>query len=71
VNAVAPGATWTPLQTSGGQPPEVIDRFGQDNPTGRPAQPVELAPLYVTLASAESSFSSGQVFGANGATGAA
>ncbi|WP_186191838.1 SDR family oxidoreductase [Burkholderia gladioli] len=71
VNAVAPGATWTPLQTSGGQPPEVIDRFGQDNPTGRPAQPVELAPLNVTLASAESSFSSGQVFGANGATGAA
>ncbi len=49
----------------------MIDRFGQDNPTGRPAQPVELAPLYVTLASAESSFSSGQVFGANGATGAA
>lgn len=71
VNAVAPGATWTPLQTSGGQPPDVIARFGHDNPVGRPAQPVELAPLYVTLASAESSFSSGQVFGANGATGAA
>lgn len=71
VNAVAPGATWTPLQSSGGQPPETVMRLGADNPMGRPAQPVELAAIYVTLASPGLSFSTGQVFGANGATGAA
>lgn len=71
VNAVAPGATWTPLQSSGGQPPETVMRLGADNPLGRPAQPVELSAIYVVLASPGLSFSTGQVFGANGATGAA
>jgi NAD(P)-dependent dehydrogenase (short-subunit alcohol dehydrogenase family) len=69
VNAVAPGPFWTPLQPSGGQPPDKLPEFGKDTPLGRPGQPVELAPVYVTLASAESSYSSGQVFGASGGSG--
>jgi len=70
VNAVAPGPIWTPLQISGGAPVEKQKSFGGDTPYGRPGQPVELAPLYVFLASAESSYSSGQVVGAQGGKGA-
>ena len=69
VNAVAPGPVWTPLQVTGGQPPEKIPQFGGDTPMGRAAQPAELAPLYVLLASEESSYSTGQVFGAVGGRG--
>jgi len=69
VNAVAPGPVWTPLQVSGGQKPENLKGFGQSTPMKRPGQPVELAPLYVLLASAESSYSTGQVFGAVGGRG--
>ena len=69
VNAVAPGPFWTPLQPSGGQAPDKLPSFGKDTPYGRPGQPVELAPIYVTLASDEASYSSGQVFGASGGTG--
>ncbi|MBB5712634.1 SDR family oxidoreductase [Sphingomonas xinjiangensis] len=69
VNAVAPGPFWTPLQPSGGQPQDKLTQFGGDTPLGRPGQPAEIAPLYVTLASAETSYSSGQVFGASGGTG--
>ncbi|MEZ0496424.1 SDR family oxidoreductase [Sphingomonas sp. IW22] len=69
VNAVAPGPFWTPLQPSGGQPQDKLTQFGADTPLGRPGQPAEIAPLYVTLASAETSYSSGQVFGASGGTG--
>jgi NAD(P)-dependent dehydrogenase (short-subunit alcohol dehydrogenase family) len=69
VNAVAPGPIWTPLQPSGGQPPEVLPGFGGDTPMGRPGQPAELAPIYVLLASSESSYTSGQVFGAVGGRG--
>ena len=69
VNAVAPGPFWTPLQPSGGQPPDALPSFGANTPIGRPGQPVELAPIYVTLASAEASYTSGQVFGASGGTG--
>ncbi|MGD8106216.1 SDR family oxidoreductase [Pantoea sp. FN0302] len=69
VNAVAPGPYWTPLQSSGGQPMEKVMKFGEEAPFGRPGQPVEIAPLYVTLASAESSFSSGQVWCSDGGTG--
>ena len=69
VNAVAPGPIWTPLQVSGGQPPESLPSFGETTPYGRAGQPAELAPLYVTLASAESSYSTGQVFGASGGSG--
>jgi NAD(P)-dependent dehydrogenase (short-subunit alcohol dehydrogenase family) len=69
VNAVAPGPFWTPLQVTGGQPPEQIPTFGKHTPLGRPGQPVELAGVYVLLASNESSYATGQVYGAVGGEG--
>jgi hypothetical protein len=66
VNAVAPGATWTPLIPQTGFPDEKVQHFGQDSVFGRPAQPVELAPLYVLLASDEASYITGEVYGASG-----
>jgi NAD(P)-dependent dehydrogenase (short-subunit alcohol dehydrogenase family) len=69
VNMVAPGPIWTPLQVGGGQLPGKLGEFGRDTPLGRAGQPAELAPLYVTLASNESSFTTGGVFGANGGHG--
>lgn len=69
VNAVAPGPYWTPLQVCGGQPQEKVKQFGASAPLGRPGQPVEIAPLYVTMASAESSYTSGQVWCSDGGTG--
>lgn len=66
VNGVAPGPVWTPLQPSGGQPQDAIETFGEDVPMGRPGQPAELAPVYVFLASAESSYVVGQMYGATG-----
>ena len=65
-NAVAPGPFWTPLQPSGGQPQDKIEKFGESTPLGRPGQPAEIAPLYVFLASQESSYSTGGVFGSTG-----
>lgn len=50
VNAVAPGPVWTPLIPST-MPPEKVKSFGADTPIGRAAQPAELAPPYVLLAS--------------------
>ncbi len=69
VNAVAPGPVWTPLQVTGGQKVHDLPTFGAKTPLGRAGQPAELAPLYVLLASNESSFSTGQVFGAVGGSG--
>ena len=66
VNAVAPGPVWTPLQPSHGQSQEKLRKFGENTPLGRAGQPAELAPLYVFLASQESSFVSGEVIGATG-----
>jgi NAD(P)-dependent dehydrogenase (short-subunit alcohol dehydrogenase family) len=66
VNAVAPGPIWTPLQPSGGQPQEKIEVFGSQVPMKRPGQPAELAPIYVVLASQESSFVTGEVYGVTG-----
>jgi NAD(P)-dependent dehydrogenase (short-subunit alcohol dehydrogenase family) len=66
VNAVAPGPIWTPLQPSFGQPMKKLTKFGQNTPLGRAGQPAELAPLYVFLASQESSYVSGEVIGATG-----
>jgi NAD(P)-dependent dehydrogenase (short-subunit alcohol dehydrogenase family) len=66
VNAVAPGPFWTPLQPSGGQLPGKLKTFGADGPFGRPGQPAELAPTYVLLASQESSFVTGEVYGVTG-----
>lgn len=66
VNAVAPGPVWTPLQPSGGQPPEAIPEFGSQTPLGRPGQPAEVAPAYVFLASQESSYITAEVIGVTG-----
>ena len=70
VNMVAPGPIWTPLQVAGGQLPGKLGEFGQDTPLGRAGQPVELAGLYVTLAEAGNSYTTGSTLGANGGTGA-
>ena len=65
VNAVAPGPIWTPLIVST-MPPEQVEKFGESTPTGRAGQPVELAPIYVFLASPESSYITGEVIGVTG-----
>jgi NAD(P)-dependent dehydrogenase (short-subunit alcohol dehydrogenase family) len=70
-NAVAPGPFWTVLQPSGGQFPEKVENFGKNSAFGRPGQPVELAPVYVLLASQEGSFITGEVFGVTGGKGIA
>ncbi|MGY2085698.1 SDR family oxidoreductase [Blastococcus sp. SYSU DS0539] len=57
-NSVAPGPVWTPLIPAT-MPEEKVESFGQQVPLGRPAQPAELAPVYVMLASDESSYVSG------------
>jgi NAD(P)-dependent dehydrogenase (short-subunit alcohol dehydrogenase family) len=68
VNAVAPGPIWTPLNPSGGQPPEKIPDFGKDTPMGRPGQPNEVAPAFLFLACEDSSYMAGQVLHPNGGT---
>lgn len=70
-NVVAPGPFWTALQPSGGQPQEAVQTFGTQTPFGRPGQPVEIAPVYVLLASQEGSYISGEVFGVTGGAGIA
>jgi NAD(P)-dependent dehydrogenase (short-subunit alcohol dehydrogenase family) len=66
VNAVAPGPVWTPLQPAT-QPPEKIAQFGADTPLGRAAQPGEIAPAFVFLASpADASYVSATVIGVTG-----
>jgi NAD(P)-dependent dehydrogenase (short-subunit alcohol dehydrogenase family) len=65
VNAVAPGPVWTPLIPST-MPQKMVKTFGQDTSFERAAQPVELAPIYVFLASNESRFVTGEVYGATG-----
>jgi NAD(P)-dependent dehydrogenase (short-subunit alcohol dehydrogenase family) len=58
VNSVAPGPIWTPLIPST-MPPDEVARFGQQVPMKRAGQPVEVAPVYVLLASDEASYISG------------
>ena len=65
VNAVAPGPVWTPLISST-MPIEKVEKFGQDSSLERPAQPAELAPLYVFLASDESRYFTGGIYDATG-----
>ena len=57
-NSVAPGPVWTPLIPAT-MPEEKVASFGQQVPLGRAAQPAELAPVYVLLASDEASYVSG------------
>lgn len=65
VNAVAPGPVWTPL-IPGSVDMEKVKEFGSNTLFGRAAQPAELAPLYVWLASSLASYVTGEVFGATG-----
>jgi NAD(P)-dependent dehydrogenase (short-subunit alcohol dehydrogenase family) len=68
VNVVALGPMWTPLMPAT-IPVEFVSEFGeQESPMGRPAQPAELAPAYVFLASQESSFVTGETLGVTGGT---
>ena len=61
VNAVAPGPVWTPLNPSD-KPAEEVAEFGADTPMKRPAQPEEIAPAYVFLASKQcSSYITGEI----------
>ena len=66
VNGVAPGPIWTPLNPSGGQPPDKIPEFGKDTPMGRPGQPNEVAPSFLFLACEDSSYTTGQVLHPDG-----
>jgi NAD(P)-dependent dehydrogenase (short-subunit alcohol dehydrogenase family) len=68
-NVVAPGPFWTVLQSSGGQPQEKVTKFGEQSQFGRPGQPVEIAPVYVLLASQEGSYITGEVYGVTGGAG--
>jgi len=69
VNAVAPGPVWTPLQVTGGQTQDGLEKFGEESPMKRPGQPAELAGAYVNLAAAESSYTTGQIYGVTGGAG--
>jgi NAD(P)-dependent dehydrogenase (short-subunit alcohol dehydrogenase family) len=65
VNGVAPGPVWTPLIAMS-FPSEQVAHFGEDSSLKRPAQPAELAPIYVFLASQESSYLVGEIVGVTG-----
>ncbi len=60
-NVVCPGPTWTPIIITAIEP-EKSSGYGMQTPMGRPAQPRELAPMFVYLASDDSSFVTGEVF---------
>ena len=70
-NVVAPGPFWTVLQSSGGQPQDKVTTFGEQSQFGPPGQPVEIAPVYVLLASQEGSYITGEVYGVTGGAGIA
>ncbi len=65
INAVAPGPVWTPLQEADGDE-EKLKKLGGKTPYKRPGQPVELAPVYVLLASQEGSYITGEIYGVTG-----
>jgi len=65
VNCVAPGPVWTPLIPQSFDA-EKVKNFGKSSPMGRPAQPVELSPSFVFLASDESRFVNGEILGVTG-----
>jgi len=65
VNSVAPGPVWTPLIPAT-MPEDKVASFGEQAPMGRAAQPAELAPAYVFLASQESSYITAETLGVTG-----
>ena len=65
VNGIAPGPVWTPLIPST-MPAEKVKSFGQNTVFERPAQPIELAKLFVFAASEDAGYCSGEIFGATG-----
>lgn len=65
VNCVAPGPIWTPLIPAT-MPEEKVETFGEQTPLGRAGQPVEVATAFVYLASAESSYITGEVIAVTG-----
>jgi len=65
VNCVAPGPVWTPL-IPGSFDKDHIEKFGSDTLWGRPAQPAEIAPSYVFLASTDGRYYSGDVLAPTG-----
>ncbi|MEW2087414.1 SDR family oxidoreductase [Streptomyces sp. NPDC005283] len=65
VNAVAPGPVWTPLIPA--TMPDTV-KFGKQSPLGRPAQPAEMAPAYVFLASDRASYVTAEILNATGGT---
>ncbi len=65
VNAVAPGPIWTPLIPAT-MPPEKVKTFGKDVALGRAGQPAELAPVFVLLASEDSSYMAGATVAVTG-----
>jgi NAD(P)-dependent dehydrogenase (short-subunit alcohol dehydrogenase family) len=65
VNALAPGPVWTPLIPST-MPAEKASQFGANTPLGRPAQPAELAPAYIFLASDAATYITGAVLAVTG-----
>ena len=65
VNAVAPGPVWTPL-IAATMPEDKVKEFGKTTAFERPAQPVEIAPLFVFLASNEARYVTGEVYGVTG-----
>ena len=70
INAIAPGPIWTPLQEADGDK-EKLKKLGSKTPYQRPGQPVELAPVYVLLASQEGSYITGEIYGVTGGMGIA
>ncbi len=70
INGVAPGPIWTPLQEADGSE-EKLKKLGGETPYKRPGQPVELASVYVLLASQEGSYITGEIYGVTGGMGIA
>jgi NAD(P)-dependent dehydrogenase (short-subunit alcohol dehydrogenase family) len=65
VNCVAPGPVWTPLIPATLEK-DHVGRFGEDTLFGRPAQPAEVAPTYVFLASDDGRYYTGEIFAPTG-----
>lgn len=64
------GEALAPFRERGvGQTQENLVKFGENTPMGRPGQPAELASVYVELASAQASYTTGQIYGASGGRG--